>query len=224
MQLNWITVGIIIIVALIAYTGYKVFKVMKTLKTQQVTHQPRQETQQPLMTTQPPKPQAQPKPQSVPVTQPKLSPPSFMRKPIQRQEESDEESEIETEMFNLNDETEFNDQQPEMIIPLNLNNIIKQVVNQKMVEHTSPNTIIREIGSEESDMSIHEETNSDTESSKQSSPKNSLSKDSIEHSSLSLNKMTIAELKELAKKNNIKLTEGGKPKNKETLLKELSGL
>jgi hypothetical protein len=220
MQLNWITVGMMIIVALIAYTGYKVFRLMKTLKTPPViTHEQKPMREYPQEDSPVSLPVTPPKSQPAPVSQPKLAPPAFLRKPPI--EEESEEEEIETEMFNLNDETEYNEQQSEMIIPLNLNNIIKQVVNQKMVERT-PTTLIKEI---DSDTSVVSTSTSRPRRMSDDSVSSSITIVEEEKTidKTPLNKMTIAELKELAKKNNIKLTEGGKPKNKETLLKELSG-
>lgn len=205
MQLNWITVGMLIIVALIAYTAYKVFKVWYSLKTPALVASEPSQAIQPKVPTKPAE-AAPPKP--IPISQPKLVPPAIFRKPVEESESEYDSEEVETEMFNLNEETEYNDtqQQSEMIIPLNLNNIIKQVVNQKMADKVPSTFIINNIVEEEA-----------------SPPKTVIEEiDNENDVKPPLNKMTIAELKELAKKHNIKLTEGGKPKNKETLLKELS--
>ena len=87
----------------------------------------------------------------------------------------------------------------EMIIPLDLNSIIKQVVADKINEESNHNKT--------SIIEIKENTLENNQT---------LIKD--------LNKKTINELKELARVHNIRLYDGGKPKNKETLLKELSNI
>jgi hypothetical protein len=180
MQLNWITVGLIILVVVVGYAGYKLYNKMQALKVC-----PREVVQEKPVE----KPVIQKPVLKKPIEQPKLVPPSMFKQPEPSEEEEEyEEYESETEMFNLNEETEF-DYKPdtEMIIPLNINNIIQQVVKKQI---DKPSAVIEEIESEKED----------------------------------LNKKTIIELKEMARKHNIKLNDGRKPKNKETLIKELSNI
>ena len=247
MQINWITVGIVIIIILIAYAGYKVLQIMRDIKRlkENLVDQPDKpllcKNPQMLQISQPPVQPIQPAqcpiqqpsqmammrsphPQVL-VAQPKLTPPTLhfsnMNKVPVREEYTETESDldsnsdtdsksnyqdkdehVETDVFNLN-ESEMHTfdykSNSEMIIPLDLNSIIKQVVADKINEESNHNKT--------SIIEIKENTLENNQT---------LIKD--------LNKKTINELKELARVHNIRLYDGGKPKNKETLLKELSNI
>lgn len=220
MEFNWITIAICVVIVFIIYMAYKVVQIMKDIKgIKQNIMSIGYNQQQPIckpVSSQHVAPVAPPKPVQVvqstlpPPTQPKLAQPKIMNiRPVQQFEEvtdsddTDNEEELdnggmESEMFELNDETDFDfKSNKEMIIPLDLNSIIQQVVNNKMTE-----TKIVEVEShlEAQTSEVEPEAKPD------------------------LHKKTINELKELAKQYNIKLTDSGKPKNKETLIKELSNV
>ena len=233
MELNWIKVAIGVITFLIFYAIYKMINIIKDIndmkKHIKLIDEPKQHPQErnhnesttvhvPQVKSTP----VQPTPTHHNNQQPiqiKLQPPTLItNKSMEREEfvmvdkeevsDASDTSDSEIEEDESYDEFENDDDAEnmdaftkDMIIPLDLNSILEQVIADKMASK-KPSAEIEEINSP---------------SSEQTPTDNS-------HKTNELKSKTIAELKEMAKSFNIKLTENGKPKNKETLIKEISNL
>jgi hypothetical protein len=231
MEINWIKIAIGVIIVLIIYTFYKVVNVMKDIKEMKKTmlpapgpsqpHQPAPHNVAPVTNKQHPQPSITPSQtptthHQIPI---KIQPPTFKYNKLDTVKESHLHDEKEEELYDESSDFEENDYEDDinvekcvydqdndnmdMIIPLDLNCILEQVINEKMTSK-KPHTEIQEIVSE--------------------SLTNNTDKSPSHNNHNDLKSKTIAELKELAKSMNIKLTENGKPKNKETLIKEISNI
>lgn len=233
MELNWIKVAIAVITLLIFYAIYKMINIIKDInglkQSIKLIDQPPQTKQQhqehslvehmPVHPVRPTPVQQPPPSHNLQPIQIKLQPPTLLaNKKIDKEDFVMVDSEHESERFaesEADDEADTCDEfecedEPEnmdaftkdMIIPLDLNSILEQVIADKMASK-KPHTEIQEI---------------DAESSEQTPVDDPVNKTN------DLKSKTITELKEIAKSKNIKLTENGKPKNKETLIKEISNL
>lgn len=239
MKLNWITFVVAFAVILILYAIYKIIGVIRDInelkqnvKTITYTETPQicpapnvpKPPQNNTPTNPPPKEQTlekntykqptivanpPPPPQFI-IQQPKLKKPVIQQQLTTHkyEETSDKDSDIES-LYHESDEFD-ND----MVIPIDLTSILEKVVTNRFTEQPQ---IIEHADNAELDEHVghikHDENERRNEESQNI--------ESI-YTESSLKTKTISELKDIARSMNIKLTDGGKPKNKETLIKEIS--